>query len=221
MTALDLEAIVSDELRERADAYELASFEVRPASGESRWPRSRVTLPSGEEAVGESTGDGPIDAIFRAIQKAVGTECELLKYTVEAVTGGEDALGEVTVQLRTDGALASGSGVATDIIEATARAYLRALSNSLEGAATREAEAATADAIVERTRARNKGVGKMPRSAHHACAFPRHHRPDGSSESAITVAIAGQMQTVPDRGVAELAKGQHGIVGRAQLGPSA
>jgi 2-isopropylmalate synthase len=67
------------------------------------------------------------------------------------VTGGEDALGEVTVVLRTDGRLATGVGVATDIIEASARAYLRALSNSLEGAATREAEAATADAAIERS----------------------------------------------------------------------
>ncbi|HVV89108.1 MAG TPA: alpha-isopropylmalate synthase regulatory domain-containing protein [Solirubrobacterales bacterium] len=53
--------------------------------------------------------------------------------------------------MRTNGTLASGSGVATDIIEASARAYLRALSNSLEGAAIREAEAATAGAVVERT----------------------------------------------------------------------
>jgi len=67
------------------------------------------------------------------------------------VTGGEDALGEVTVVLRHDGRLATGVGVATDIIEASARAYLRALSNALEGAATREAEAATAAAVIERT----------------------------------------------------------------------
>jgi 2-isopropylmalate synthase len=151
VTALDLEAIVSDEMRDRADAHELASFEVTAASGEEPLARIGVTLPSGEEVVGESTGDGPIDAIFRAIQVAVGIESEMVKYTVEAVTGGEDALGEVTVQLRTNGTLASGSGVATDIIEASARAYLRALSNSLEGAATREAEAATAEAAVERT----------------------------------------------------------------------
>jgi len=151
VTALDLEAIVSDEMRDRADAHELASFEVTAATGKEPLARIGVTLPSGEEVVGESTGDGPIDAIFRAIQKAVGTESEMVKYTVEAVTGGEDALGEVTVQLRTDGVLASGSGVATDIIEASARAYLRALSNSLEGAATREAEAATAEAAIERT----------------------------------------------------------------------
>ena len=64
------------------------------------------------------------------------------------MTGGEDALGEVTVTLRTDGRLATGSGVATDIMEASARAYLRALSNALEGVATREAEAATAEAAV-------------------------------------------------------------------------
>jgi 2-isopropylmalate synthase len=151
VTALDLEAIVSDEMRDRADAHELTSFEVTASSDKEPWAKVGVTLPSGEQVVGESTGDGPIDAAFRAIQQATGTKSELAKYTVDAVTGGEDALGEVTVMLRTDGFLASGSGVATDIFEASARAYLRALSNSLEGAATREAEAATADAAAERT----------------------------------------------------------------------
>ena len=151
VTALDLEAIVSDEMRDRVDGHELASFEVSAASGKDPMAKIGVTLPSGEEVVGESTGDGPIDAIFRAIQVATGVESELVKYTVEAVTGGEDALGETTVMLRTNGTLASGAGVATDIIEASARAYLRALSNSLEGAAIREAEAATAEAVVERT----------------------------------------------------------------------
>jgi 2-isopropylmalate synthase len=151
VTALDLEAIVSDEVRDRAGSHELGDFEVTAASGCEPWAKVEVTLPSGETVVGESTGDGPIDAVFRAIQGATGTESDLVKYTVDAVTGGEDALGEAAVMLRTGGVLASGSGVATDIIEASARAYLRALSNSLEGAATREAEAATADAVVERT----------------------------------------------------------------------
>src|ERR1700712_3002402 len=151
VTALDLEAIVSDEMRDRADGHELATFEVSAASNKEPMAKIGVTLPSGEEVVGESTGDGPIDAGFPAIQVATGVESELVKYTVEAVTGGEDALGETTVMLRTNGTLASGSGVATDIIEASARAYLRALSNSLEGAAIREAEAATAEAVIERT----------------------------------------------------------------------
>jgi 2-isopropylmalate synthase len=151
VTALDLEAIVSDEMRERADAHELVSFEVVASSQREPMAKVAVKLPSGEEAVGESSGDGPVDAVFRAIQQATGSDAELSKYTVEAVTGGEDALGEVTVVLRADGRLASGSGVATDIIEASARAYLRALSNALEGAATREAEAATAEAAIEHT----------------------------------------------------------------------
>jgi len=67
------------------------------------------------------------------------------------VTEGEDALGQVTVMLHAAGRLATGQGVATDILEASARAYVRALSNALEGAAIREAEAATAEAAVERT----------------------------------------------------------------------
>ena len=151
VTALDLEAIVSDEMREQADAHELAWFEVEAGSRREPLARVAVKMPSGEEAVGESSGDGPVDAIFRAIQKATDTECELRQYTVEAVTGGEDALGQVTVMLRAAGRLATGQGVATDILEASARAYVRALSNALEGAAIREAEAATAEAAVERT----------------------------------------------------------------------
>jgi 2-isopropylmalate synthase len=151
VTALDLEAIVSDEMRERSDAHELAWFEVEAGSRKPPVAKVAVTRPSGVESAGEASGDGPVDAIFHAIQDAVRTECELVEYKVEAVTGGEDALGEVTVQLRAAGRLATGQGVATDILEASARAYVRALSNALEGAATREAEAATAEAAVERT----------------------------------------------------------------------
>jgi 2-isopropylmalate synthase len=151
VTALDLEAIVSDEMREREDSHELSWFEVEAGSRREPLARVAVKMPSGEEAVGKSSGDGPVDAIFRAIQEATATDCELRQYTVEAVTGGEDALGQVTVMLRVGGRLATGQGVATDILEASARAYVRALSNGLEGAAIREAEAATAEAVVERT----------------------------------------------------------------------
>ena len=109
-------------------------------------------MPDGAEAVGESGGDGPVDAIFGAIRAATGVESELRQYTVSAVTEGEDALGEVTVMLRAHGRLASGQGVATDILEASARAYIRALSNALEGAAVREAEGLTAEAAARRRR---------------------------------------------------------------------
>src|SRR5207342_3282700 len=70
VTALDLEAIVSDEMRERSDAHELAWFEVEAGSRREPVARVAVTLPSGEESVGESSGDGPVDAIFHAIQDA-------------------------------------------------------------------------------------------------------------------------------------------------------
>ncbi len=146
VTALDLEAIVSDEMRERTDSYGLGWFEVEAGSRKEPVARVAVRMPSGEESIGESSGDGPIDAIFGAIRAAIPTECELRSFTVSAVTEGEDALGEVTVMLKAHGRLASGQGVATDILEASARAYVRALSNALDGAAVREAEGLTEDA---------------------------------------------------------------------------
>src|SRR5207244_6823499 len=82
-------------------------------------------------AVGSFTGDGPIDAFFSALNAATGYEARLKEYHVSAVTGGRDALGEVTALLELDGHLATGQGVSTDILEASGRAYLRALSNAL------------------------------------------------------------------------------------------
>jgi 2-isopropylmalate synthase len=145
VTALDLEAIVSDEMREASRKYELAWFEVEAGTKRAPLARVGISLPTGEEIAGESSGDGPIDSVFGAIQAAVKTECDLRQFTVSAVTGGDDALGEVTVMLRAHGRLASGQGVSTDIIEASARAYVRALSNALDGAAIREAEAVAAE----------------------------------------------------------------------------
>lgn len=147
VTALDLEAIVSDEMRERPQSHELEWFEVQASSDSDPVAKVRVKLPSEEIASGESGGDGPVEAIFSAILNATGSEAELREYHVGAVTGGEDALGEVTVVLRADGRTASGQGVSTDILEASGRAYVRALSNLLDGAATAEAEEATADAV--------------------------------------------------------------------------
>ncbi|MGZ8675557.1 MAG: 2-isopropylmalate synthase [Solirubrobacterales bacterium] len=151
VSALDLEAIVSDEMRERSESYNLAWFEVEAGSRREPLATVSVTLPTGEASTAKSSGDGPVDAIFGAIREAVGSDAELRRYEVEAVTEGTDALGEVTVVLRANDRLASGQGVATDILEASARAYVRALSNALDGAAIREAEDATADAAAERT----------------------------------------------------------------------
>jgi 2-isopropylmalate synthase len=80
---------------------------------------------------GEFTGDGPVDAVFRAINAATGVDARLREFRVDAVTEGQDALGEVSVVIELDGKSASGQGVATDIIEAAARAYVRALSTGV------------------------------------------------------------------------------------------
>ena len=130
VTALDLEAIVSDEMRQSPAAYQLESFEVEASSARAPLATVIVRLPGGELAEGSFTGDGPVDAFFSAINAATGHEARLKEYHVSAVTGGRDALGEVTVLLELDGELASGQGVSTDILEASGKAYLRALANA-------------------------------------------------------------------------------------------
>jgi 2-isopropylmalate synthase len=90
---------------------------------------------------GNFTGDGPVDAIFRAINTAVKREARLREFRVDAVTGGQDALGEASVILEIAGQSAAGQGVSTDIIEAAALAYVRALSNAERKVATAASEA--------------------------------------------------------------------------------
>ena len=102
--------------------------------------RVRVRLPGGEVGEGSFTGDGPVDAFFSALNAATGKEGRLKEYHVDAVTGGRDALGEVAVLLELEGVTASGQGVSTDILEASGRAYLRALTNALRDSPVAEAE---------------------------------------------------------------------------------
>ena len=117
-----------------------ASFEVEAGTDREPVARVAVKMPDGSEQTGEASGDGPVDSIFSAIQVAAGVEAELREYHVAAVTGGDDALGQVTVVLREDGTNSSGQGVATDILEASARAYVRALSNLIDGSVREKPE---------------------------------------------------------------------------------
>ncbi len=128
VTAMDLEALVTDELREDVAGYTLEWFEVESSSKRSPHAKVGVTLPDGTGVTGSFIGDGPIDAIFQAINAATATSPVLSEFTIGAVTEGQDALGEASVVLELDGATGAGQGVSTDIIDAAARAYVRAMS---------------------------------------------------------------------------------------------
>jgi 2-isopropylmalate synthase len=129
VTAMDLEALVTEELRgDDVAAYAFVDFEVQASSTESPSARVHVSVEDGAVVEGSSSGDGPVDAIFRAINVATGVQAALREFRVDAVTEGQDALGEVSVVVEVEGQTGAGQGVSTDIIEAAARAYVRALS---------------------------------------------------------------------------------------------
>ena len=151
VTAMDLEALVTDELREELVGYGLDWFDVEASSRRPPHARVGVSTPEGEVREGAFFGDGPIDAVFRAINAATGVDARLREYRVGAVTGGQDALGEVSVVVELgdpDAAVAhelagilagakvtgAGQAVATDIIEASGIAYTRALSSAVRRA---------------------------------------------------------------------------------------
>jgi 2-isopropylmalate synthase len=131
LTDQDLAAIVSEELGSaEVDTFVLDSVVV--GGGTHLQPRATVHLKRGEEVIEESAiGDGLIDAAMGAIQRAAGVEGRLVSFQVSAVTGGTDALGDVVVQLDVDGRRVTGRGVATDVVEASARAYLAAVNRAL------------------------------------------------------------------------------------------
>ena len=131
VTALDLEALVTDELRQETATYQLEWFDVEASSRRPPHATVGIRTPDGAEVTGSFTGDGPVDAIFRAINAATGSDGRLREFRVDAVTGGQDALGETSVVLELGGVVGAGQGVSTDILEAAGRAYVRALSNAL------------------------------------------------------------------------------------------
>ncbi|MFZ0040510.1 MAG: 2-isopropylmalate synthase [Solirubrobacteraceae bacterium] len=153
VTAMDLEALVTDELRQEIAGYVLEWFDVEASS--RRPPHATVAVrgPDEEELVGSFTGDGPVDAIFHAINAATGVDARLREFRVDAVTGGQDALGETSVVLEVAGVTGSGQGVSTDILEAGARAYVRALSNAVRRQGILAEQEATPDAVREPVRA--------------------------------------------------------------------
>jgi len=122
----DLEAIVTEGLLRTEDIFKLQYMHV--SAGTTVMPMASVQLEiNGRSVKGAGYGNGPIDAVFNAIAQLTGTESELLRFSVSALTGGTDAQGEVTVRLSENGLVALGKGSDSDIITASAKAYINGL----------------------------------------------------------------------------------------------
>lgn len=123
----DLQVLMSDEVVTLdVEHYKLVSSMFHSETGEA--PLAKLTLAiGGSEQHAESTGSGPVDATFRAIESVAASGSELLLYSVNSITTGTDAQGEVTVRLSKSGRIVNGQGADTDIVVASAKAYLNAL----------------------------------------------------------------------------------------------
>jgi 2-isopropylmalate synthase len=122
----DLEAIITEQIRRIPERYVLKSLFVQ--SGTGQVPTATVELEIDGKALKQTgMGDGPVDAAYRTIAGMTGTKSRLLQYVVKAITGGTDAQGEVSVRVEEAGKTTSGNGADTDIIVASAKAYLNAL----------------------------------------------------------------------------------------------
>jgi 2-isopropylmalate synthase len=130
----DLQALVSDtSMPETADHWKL--IHMNQASGMGERPHSTVVITeAGKEHKIQAEGDGPVDATFKAIETVAKSGSELLLYSVNAVTSGTESQGEVTVRLSKGGRIVNGVGADTDIVVASAKAYINAL-NKLESKA--------------------------------------------------------------------------------------
>ena len=141
ITDRDLEAIVNDETQKVPEIFILDRVQV--TCGDRAQPTATVTIrkPNGEELSDAAIGTGPVDAVYKAINRVIDVPNKLIEFSVQSVTGGIDAIGEVTIRLKYQDYTYSGYAANTDIIVASAQAYINAL-NRLYAAKTKLEEAA-------------------------------------------------------------------------------
>ena len=138
ITDWDLEAIVNDEIQQTPELFHLELVQV--SCGDNACPTATIKLrtPDGEELMDAATGTGPVDAVYKAINRVVNVPNQLIEFSVQSVTAGIDAIGEVTIRLKYGERIFSGRSANTDIIVASAQAYINAL-NRLYSALQRSA----------------------------------------------------------------------------------
>jgi 2-isopropylmalate synthase len=143
VTTADLEALVGEELRQREDVYSLEHFYV--TAGTEITSSSQVAVcKEGKKHTGKAFTGGSVESVFLAIDDAVGLTGKLMDYQVRSITSGKDSLGEVRVVVEVDGKRYAGQAVSIDVLEASAKAYVRALNNV---AMKREAGGARGDRL--------------------------------------------------------------------------
>jgi len=122
----DIEVLISEDVMKVPEIFSLVDLHI--VSGFSQKPTATVKIKVGEEVIDKMEyGDGPVDAAYRAIASITKTKSKLLKFEIKAITGGTDALGEVIVSLEEGNRTVRGYGADTDIIVASAKAYINAL----------------------------------------------------------------------------------------------
>jgi 2-isopropylmalate synthase len=122
----DLLSIVEDGIVSIPETYRLEDLNI--ISGNKITPKAAIGLAKGAKLLKKSSfGDGPVDACYKAIDAITGLKCKLLDYSLKSITGGKDALGEVSVRIKSNKYEVSGRGTSTDIIEASAKAYVNAV----------------------------------------------------------------------------------------------
>ncbi len=126
----DLHALIEEQLVTVPSVYQLEYIQI--SSGTSTIPTATVCLKKGDNVIQDaSCGDGPVDAAYKTIERITKIKCRLVDYSLRAVTSGKDAVGEVTVRVRHGGREVTARGASTDIIEASAKAYVNAINRLL------------------------------------------------------------------------------------------
>lgn len=130
ITDQDIEAIVEEQVMKLPAHIELEYFQV--STGNRAISTATVKVKVEDKFVEEAaTGDGPIDAVYKALERACDMNFRLVDYSIRSVSGGKDALGEVTVKVEKDTKVRLGRGLSTDIVEASVLAYMSAMNKSL------------------------------------------------------------------------------------------
>lgn len=148
----DLLALLDDQETNVKDAYRLDSLQV--SSGTHLRPTATVELTFGDRTVVDSaTGDGPVDAAYKAIERITGFSGTVTEYSIKSVTSGRDALGEVFVRIQFDGVLFNGRAASTDVVTGSAKAYLEALNRAVRASQRRKERRADAAVSVTKRQA--------------------------------------------------------------------